>query len=95
MVLYGFITRKGLDLRNIFNANFFIGMLIICVGIVVLFAPARIFKKDKLYDHSTYVQRHVEHREQKQGKAYEFIFLGILVIINTGLIQLALWAMIE
>ena len=94
MVLHALIMRRGINLTLIFNANFFIGMLIISVGLVVMLLPARFLKLDKLMDHSTFIQRHVEFREQKQEKAYGFIFLGIMVIVNTGLIQMALWAFI-
>ena len=91
--LYGLITRRGFNLADIFNANFFVGMIIICVGLVVMFMPARFVKTDKLTDHTTFAQRYAELRDQKQEKAYEFIFLGILVIVVTGLIQLALRAL--
>ena len=93
MLVYGYVTRGEFNIGNIYNANFFIGALIIAVGLVVLFMPARIGKLDKLSDHTTFVERHVEHREQKQEKAHGFILLGILIIVFTGLIQLVVRAL--
>ena len=94
MLVHGYVTQRGINLRNIFNANFFVGALIIAVGVIVLFMPARMGKLEKLNDHTTFVERHAEYREQKQDKAHGFIFLGILIIVFTGLIQLMLWALL-
>jgi len=89
ILLYGLVTQRAVDFRLLFNANFFVGASTIFVGIIVLFIPPRFSKLDKLTDHSTFVQRHAEAREQKQKKAYGFILLGILVIVISSLIQFA------
>ena len=94
MYVFGLVTKRGFDLATIYNANFFIGSFIIGVGIIVMFMPTRFVKFDKLTDHSTFAQRYAELREVKQEKAYGFIFLGILMIIITGLIQIALRALV-
>ena len=85
----GFIIRGGFTFAYVFTANFFAGVVIICAALVMMFLPAS-FKLDKLTDHTTFNERYVEKQGQRKERAYEFLFLGIMMIITTGLIQLLL-----
>ena len=89
-LVYGHITSDGLNLRIMFNANFLVGAIIIGAAMALVFPLTRLFKFDQLTDHSTLTERHKEMREQKRKKGYEFLFIGILVIVITGLVQLVL-----
>ena len=79
-------------MRIIFNAGFLAGAIIICAALILMFIPTGLFTSDKLSDHSTFLERIMEKREQRRKKAYEFLFIGIIVIVITGLIELALAA---
>ena len=86
---YGFIAKRRFTLSYIFYANFMLGAIIMSIAVVMMILPARL-KLGKLTDHTTLAQRYTEQHAQKQEKAFEFLFLGLSVIIITGLIQLAL-----
>ena len=88
-IVYGFIIRGYFTLAYIFTANFLAGVIVIIIALVYLILPAGI-KFDKLTDHSTLVERISDQRKEKREKAYEFLLLGILVIIITGFLQLLL-----
>jgi hypothetical protein len=88
-IVYGFITRGAFTLAYVFNTCLLLGAIITGAALVVMFLPVPL-KPGKLIDHTTIGQTYVEQREQKQKKAYEYLFLGILIIVITGLIQLAL-----
>lgn len=89
-VVYGFVTNGALTFAYVFNANFLVGAVIICIGLVMLFLPAS-SRFDKLTDHTTFVERYYwERYRPRQKKAYRFLFLGILVILVAGIVQLLL-----
>jgi len=92
-VVYGFIAQGRFTLAYVFRLNFLVGAIIICVALVMKFFSFR-FKFDKLTDHSTFNERFMEQHKQTQEKAHTFLFLGLLVIIITGLIQIVLAAVI-
>jgi len=99
-IVYGFIVRGHFTLAYIFHANILVGTIILCVALLIFVLPAGlihnrltgkldIFKFDKLTDHTTYIERtYAEKHLKKQEKAYEFLFLGLLIMIITGLLQL-------
>ena len=89
MMIYG-IIRGSIDLDLIFNACFLVGAIIIGAALVVLILPSRALF-DKLTDHSNIVERTRELRERKRERAISIIFLGIMVIIITGIIQIFFW----
>jgi len=91
-IIYGYITRGRLTFIYAFNANFLIGSVLIASGILKLFIPS--FKRDKLTDHSTYIERAGEEREARQEKANELLYIGILNVIITGVIQVVLWLIV-
>ncbi|MCL2006811.1 MAG: hypothetical protein FWG77_01875 [Treponema sp.] len=92
MLLFFLFTGRQPILDMIFNANFFIGALVIMVGIFFLILPMRLlFMANKLVDHTTFMQRFAEDREQKNAKAHYFVFVGIMAIIVPALIQLIIW----
>jgi hypothetical protein len=91
-ITYGLFAVRSFTLLYAYNANFVIGAILIASGVFLLFMPTKIsFKKDKLVDHSTYIERTSDAREARQGNAYELIFLGIANIIIAGTIQVVLW----
>ena len=89
---YGFIS-SGFNLRFLYNANFLTGAVIICTALIGLAFPSGIQKPNKLTDHSTFTERHMEQREQKRKKAYGFLLIGIMMIVKTGIVQLVIAAM--
>ena len=89
-LVYGFVVRGGFTFAYVFNGNFIAGAFVICVALIRLILPAR-FKFDKLTDHTTFGERYyAEQHREKQKKAHEFLFLGITMIVITGLLQLIL-----
>jgi len=90
-IVYGFIAHGSFTMRYVFNANFLVGIILIAVGIVIMFIPT-IFSlwKEKLLDHSTYVEKSYDSREYRQQKARMILWLGLFNIVLTGLIQLLL-----
>jgi len=92
-IAVGSVVRGRFSLAYVFNANFIAGAAIICAGLVVLLLPTR-FKFGKLVDHTTFSERYLEHRRQKQEKSREFLFMGLSIVIVTGIIQLLLAVLI-
>ena len=86
---YGFFAQGRFTFAYVFSANFLVGTIIILVGLVLTSMPVRL-RDSKLIDHTTYGQNYVEIREKKREKALEFIFLGMLNVVLTGIIQLVL-----
>ena len=85
--------RGRFTLAYVFNANFLAGALIICVALVMMLLPGSL-KFDKLTDHTTFSERFIEQRSKRQKKAFEFLYLGLCIIIITGLIQIMFAAVI-
>ena len=94
-IAYGFIRWGTFTLVYVFNTCFAVGLIILCVSLVKLILSFLSFKFDKLTDHSSFFVRYMEHREKNREKALEFLFLGILVILAAGLIQLLLAVVIQ
>jgi len=92
-IAVGSIVRGRFSLAYVFNANLIVGAAIICTGLIIMLLPTR-FKFGKLVDHTTFSERYLEHRRQKQEKSREFLFLGLFIVIITGLLQLLLAALI-
>ena len=91
-IVFGFLAGEGFTLTHAYNANFLIGAIVVASGIVVLFLPGKqSFKRSKLVDHSTYIERTRDERDVKQKKGYDLLFLGILIIIIAGIIQVVHW----
>ena len=89
-IVYSLLREGGINLTILFNTNFAAGALLICTALTVMAIPARLLALDKLSDHRTFAERHMEQREQKRKKAYTYLFIGITVILIAGLIQLAI-----
>jgi len=89
---YGFIAHGVFTLRYVFPVNFFIGMILIPSGILMMFIPSVYSSKksQKLLDSSTFVERSFDDREKRQKKARMILWLGLFNMIFTGLIQLLL-----
>ena len=108
-IVYGFFERRGFTLAYVFNTNFVVGAVILSVAVIMMFLPPRAifnkwtsrissFKKDKETnqvapeDSTGFV---MEQHQLKQKKAFEILFLGLSIIVMTGLIQLFLAVIIR
>ena len=91
-VFYALYLHGALSAAYVFTANFAGGAFFFLVGFILLLTPTALFllKKDNLIDHTTYAQRFMEKREEKNGRAYELMYVGILNIVITGVVQLLL-----
>lgn len=90
-IIYGFIAHRAFTLRYIFDANFYIGIIVMILGIVVMFLPSFLFTKNsKSLDRFTYVERSFKNREARQSKARTLLWLGLFIMILAGLIQMLL-----
>jgi len=88
-IVYGFIDQGSFTLVYVFKSCFLTGAFIICMAIIRMILPTGL-KPDKLTDHSTFLTRSGEKHKEKQQKAFEFLFLGISIIVISGLLQLLL-----
>jgi len=105
-VIYGLIVHRRFTLEYVVTANIIVGTVILCVALLLFMLPAGLlhnrltgkltgFKWDKLTDHTTYMERrYAEKHLEKQQKAFEFLFLGLSIVIITGLLELALWVLL-
>ena len=108
-VVYGFFERGRLTFAHVFNANFAVGAIILSIAALMMFLPPRaIFNKwtsrisgfitDRKTGHvapedtSGYI---MDAHQAKQKKAFEFLFLGLSIIVITGVIQLFLAVIIR
>jgi hypothetical protein len=99
-IVYGFIAHRQFTLDYVFRANILVATIILGVALLLFMLPAALihnkltgklygFKPDKLTDHSTYMERqYVDKHQEKQKKAYEFLFLGLSIMIITGVIEI-------
>lgn len=84
-VVYGFAVSGGLTPAYVFPAGFIAGALMICAAFVAMIFPAG-HGNDRLYDHSTFMER--SHKRRR--KAYLMLLSGIAVTIIVGFAQLIL-----
>ena len=91
-IIFGLIRHSAFTLRYIFDANVALGVAAILGGLFYNFVPAALLMpgKDKLLDHSTYVERSFITRKRRQALAIDILLTGVLVIVISGLIQLLL-----
>ena len=90
-IVYGFIKHRSFTLRYIFDANFFAGIFLMVVAIVVMFLPSILFPKDNTsLDRFTPVERDLDSREKRHQIARMILWLGLFITILAGLIQLLL-----
>lgn len=84
------LFNKGDTVKRIFDFNYFFAVGILIYGIAVYFMPVRINKKNRLVDHSNYMDVLREEKENKASGALESIFWGICNILLVGTIELIL-----
>jgi len=75
-IIYAFFTHGRFWLGYIFTANLALGAIIIGAGLVLFMKPTML-KKSKLVDHTTHTEKLIEAREQKNKRAYYFMYIGI------------------
>lgn len=88
-IVFGFIRHGLFTLIYTFAACLLLGVLFIFIGLLVKLMP-NFMKLDKLTDHTTFGERLADKHIEKQNKGYSFLFLGLLIVIISGLIQIAL-----
>ena len=90
-LIYEVIAHREIFMRYIYDANFFVGVVLIATGIVYMMVPSSMLRKDdKMFDHSTFVERSFKARQNRQQKAMNILVVGILNILITGVIQIIL-----
>ena len=90
-LVYELIAHGNLSMRYVYDANFFMGVVLIATGLVYMMVPSSMLKKgDKMFDHSTFVERSFKARHNRQQKAMKILVAGILNILITGAIQIML-----
>jgi len=92
-VIYGLIAYRLFTFQYFFIANFSVAAVLITGGIILHFIPSFTFMKSKLLDHSTYVERSFDSRDNRQKKARLILWWGIYNILITGLIEVFIWLM--
>jgi hypothetical protein len=81
-------------LKRIFDFNYLFAAGILAYGVVVFFMPVRINKKNRLVDHSNYMEVLREEKEIKTSSALESIFWGICNILLIGVIEIILHSVV-
>jgi len=94
-VAYGLFALRAFTLRYVFFVSFFVGVVIIITGIIVLMTPTFMlirnkYGNSKLIDHSTYSRVFHEERENKLTRAHDIIYVGISSILLTSIAQFIL-----
>ena len=93
-IIYGFITHGTFTYAYAFITNFWVGVIILISGLLVLITPTfLLMKKSRLIDHTTYGERFMEECEYKRVQANELICIGIYSISITAVVQLIVWLM--
>ena len=85
--VYSSITNREL-LKTLFDFNYFLSIVILLYGLGVYFMPVRVFKKDRLVDHSNYIDVVREEKENKLSGAIESIIWGINNLVFVGLTEI-------
>ena len=86
-VIYGFFVRSTFTPVYIFDAGFLVGAGIMIIGLFMLLVPV-LLRFSKLTDHTTYVERFMDARDERQAKAYDNLYLGMMIIAVTATVQL-------
>ena len=90
-LIYGSIIHASFTARYVFDANFAIGVAVILAGFFYMFFPSSMLqKRDKFFDHSTFVERSFEARKQRQSLAMDILLVGICSIVTVGVVQILL-----
>ncbi|MCL2852448.1 MAG: hypothetical protein FWE20_05365 [Defluviitaleaceae bacterium] len=91
-LFYALYMHGVLSPAYVFTANFYVGVLLTVAGLLTLvMGPVfQFFKRDNLLDHSTFSERYMEEREKARIRSYDLLYLGMLNITLTAVIQLIL-----
>lgn len=88
--IYTLIVHGTIILDSIFDAGVIVGALMVVVGLLKYFPPGigqLLIRSDRLLDRSTFIERTSEERQHKISQGYEYICIGILTALITGLLQ--------
>ena len=90
-LLYELIAHRSISMRYVYDANFFVGVVLIATGLVYMMVPSSMLKKDdKMFDHSTFVERSFKAKYDRQQRAMKILVVGILNIVISGIVQIIL-----
>ena len=90
-LLYEVIAHRNVSMRYVYDANFFVGVVLIATGLVYMMVPSSMLRKDdKMFDHSTFVERSFKARHDRQQRAMKILVFGIFNILITGVLQIIL-----
>ena len=88
---YEIIAHRNISMRYVYDANFFVGVVLIATGLVYMMIPSSMLRKDdKMFDHSTFVERSFKARHERQQRAMKILVVGILNIVIAGVVQIVL-----
>ena len=88
-IIFGYIRDGIFTLAHVFNANFAMGAFFLIAAILRMIIPVWV-KPGIMTDHTSIAEIYSDKRREKQGKAAVLLYLGLMVILFTGLIQLFL-----
>ena len=90
-IIYEVIAHRNVSMRYVFDTNFFVGVVLIATGLAYMMVPSSmLMKNDKMFDHSTFVERSFKARYNRQQKAMKILVVGISNILLTGVVQIIL-----
>ena len=89
---YGFAVERVFVYTYAVTANLAVGAVILLSGLITLATPtALLVKKGRLVDSTTFGEKYAQAGERKHQKAYEMIYVGVIGIGLTAIIQLLLY----
>ncbi len=84
-----FAALSGRDMmKSVFDFNYILAVIVLLYGLGVYFMPIRVFKKNRLVDHSNYMDYIREEKERKLEGSMESIIWGISNILLVGAIEI-------
>jgi len=96
-VIYGFIVERLFTLQYAFQANIFIGAIIIGTGIFLYFLPDYIVRmSDRLIEsQGVFSKRGLKVREKRKASGYATLWIGIFNMIIVGVVEIVMWLIIN
>lgn len=86
-LIFAAISGRNM-LKSVFDFNYIFAVVILLYGLGVHFMPVRVFKKNRLVDHSNYMDIIREEKERKLEGSMESIVWGITNMLIVGAIEI-------
>ena len=92
-VIYGLIVKRTFTLEYAFQANFFIGAIIIGTGIIIFFLPDYLVRMSSrlIESQGIFSKRGLEVREKRKTSGYATLWIGIFNMIIVGMVEIVMW----